>query len=215
MRPILKKLMIIIAFVLGSAVAGSMVKIDGSFRAINPLMEVLLKNSTSWYTQPLLVSNMDDSNGVYVVVPVPPIGDCFVAVRIDTITGAQTASNVTINPNSHFRPFAPAPVQAEVHGVHFRRPAIYLIKFPDNGKGPGVHLVDSASGRLDIVLGTHSKHRPLLTRIVFNSSSISEILSLVSIDPNGRWIAALLHDSNGWSLNLFSNPRPSAAPSTN
>jgi hypothetical protein len=49
--------------------------------------------------------------------------------------------------------------------------------------------------------------RLLLTRNVFNSSGTPELLSLVSSDPNGRWLAALTRAGDGWKLFLFSRNR--------
>lgn len=189
--------------ILAIVVVGSLVQSNGRDRAINPQLTVAIQNSTSWYVPPNLVANASDSNGVYVVVPDAPAGDRFAVVRIDVSTGVQTTSNVAIGPQSPFRPFAPAAVHAEVHGVHFQRPAVHLMTFPD-GKGPGVHLVDSATGRIDVVLDEFGAHRPLLSRSAFNSSTALELLSRVSKDPNGRWIAAVSRNSAGWLLHLFS-----------
>ena len=50
---------------------------------------------------------------------------------------------------------------------------------------------------------TYGAQRPILTRSAYNSSSAAELLSLVSADPGGRWIAALSRTSGGWMLFLF------------
>ena len=85
-----------------------------------------------------------------------------------------------------------------MRGLRFGRPALHLMSFPD-GKGPGVHRVDSATGRMAV----RAEERLLLTRNVFNSSSTPELLSLISADSNGRWLAALTRTDGGWKLFLF------------
>ena len=186
---------------------GSLVQFDGRDRAIDPQLEVAITNSSSWYVPPSLVANVADSNGVYVVVPDASADDRFAVLRIDASTGVQTASDVALGPESPYRPFTQATVHAQVHGLRFKRPAVHFMTFPA-GKGPGVHLVDSATGRIEVVLDEFDAHRPLLSRSAFNSSATLELLSLVSADPNGRWIAALSRNSSGWMLHLFSRPLP-------
>ena len=136
------------------------------------------------------------------IAPAQPRGDRFDAIRVDTNAGAQREASVTLGPQSPYKPFLPAYVRADVHGLRFQRPALHLLTFPD-GKGPGLHHVDSATGEIVIVLEENGAQRPLLTRSAFNSSSAAELLSLVSADPGGRWIAALSRTSGGWVLFLF------------
>ncbi len=180
----------------------SAVHVDGELRPINPALTTGIRGSEGWYARPTMASRADDARAVYLVSPTMPSGDAFSAVRIDVASGEQTPTTVTLGPRSPFRAFDPAPVRVDVRGVRFGRPALYLLSFPE-GKGPGVHRVDSATGRLAVMAG----ERPLLTRNVFNSSSTPELLSLVSADPNGRWLAALTRADGGWNLFLFARNR--------
>src|SRR5205807_1943900 len=123
----------------------------------------------------------------------------FVAIRVDTNDGAQTTTDIALGPQSQYRPFLPAYVKADVRGVRFQRPALHVATIP-GGDGPGVHTVDSATGEIAIVYDRNGAQRPLLTRTAFNSSKAAEMLSLVSADPDGRWIAALSRTSAGWKL---------------
>ncbi len=198
----MKRMIVVAVLVLVVLAVASAVHVDGKLQAIAPSLSVMIHGSEAWYTHPTLASRADDARGVYVVVPMLPAGQNFAAVRIDTASGDQTLTTVTLDPGSPFRAFTPAAVRADVRGLHFARPALHLATFPD-GKGPGVHGVDSATGRLAV----KTDGRTLLTRNVFNSSSTPELLSLVSADPNGRWLAALARAGNGWSLFLFTRNR--------
>lgn len=180
----------------------SAIHVEGVLRPIKPALAVAIRGSEAWYAQPILACRAEDARAVYVVAPMLPSGDAFSAVRIDTETGEQTATTVTLGPTSPFRAFMPARARADMRGLRFGRPALHLFTFPD-GKGPGVHRVDSATGRMAVMAG----ERTLLTRNVFNSSSTSELLSLISADPNGRWLAALTRADGGWKLFLFTPNR--------
>jgi hypothetical protein len=114
----------------------------------------------------------------------------------------QAPSSITLGPQSPFRLFTQAEVRAELHGAQFKRPTFHLISFPE-GKGPGFHLVDSVTGRVDIIFEKSGARRRLLTFNALNSSKTSEVLSMVWADANDRWIAALLRDQGGWKLNIF------------
>ena len=174
------------------------VQYDGHVRPIDARLDVTIGGSESWYAPPTLASRDADPTGVYVVVPALPKGDVFDAVRIDSHSGAQTRSNVTLGPGSSFHHFKPAGAQVRVRGIRFERPAFHLLRFPDGG-GPGIHLLDSASGRMDVMSGD----RVLFTRNVFNSSNAAEVLSRISSDAEGRWEAALIRTDEGWRLILF------------
>lgn len=182
----------------------TVIQIDGEIRAVNPDLSTTIQNSSAWFGKPLVVASDDDPEAVAVVVPAAPVGGGFAAVRIDVKSGTQTPTEVTIGPGSRFRPFIPAStVHAEVHGLRFDRPALHVMTFPD-GKGPGIHYVDSSSGQIAVILEENDERRILLTCNVFNSSRIQELLSLVSTDPGGKWIAILSRASVGWKLYMFS-----------
>ena len=199
----MKRMLLVLLILVALAVIASLLHFDGDVHAVDAQMVASIHDSATWFGRPQLVSNASDSNAIYLIAPEVPRDNKFAAVRIDTASGAQTDTQLVLGPESPFRPFVPAHVKADVRGVRFERPALHLMTFPD-GKGPGVHGVDSATGRLAIVVDKGSAHRPLLTRTVFNSSSAAEMLSLVSADPGGRWIAALSRSSGGWKLYLFS-----------
>lgn len=184
------------------AVIVSLLHFDGDVTAVDPQVATTIRDSAAWYAHPQLVASANDPKAIYVIAPEAPHESRFAAIRVDTTDGAQTSTNVALGPQSQYRPFLPAYVKADVRGIRFQRPAIHLLTFPEGG-GPGVHRVDSATGRIAIVYDKNGAQRPLLTRTAFNSSSAAEMLSLVSADPDGRWIAALSRKPAGWMLYLF------------
>ena len=195
--------MLIALFILVAIAAiASLLHFDGDLKAVDPQVAAPIRDSAAWYTRPQLVANANDSKAIYVIAPEAPRDNRFSAIRVDTSDGGQTTTDVALGPQSHFRPFLPAYVKADVRGLHFQRPALHLLTIPD-GKGAGVHSVDSVTGQIAIVYDKNGAQRPLLTRTAFNSSSAAEMLSLVSADPDGRWIAALSRTSAGWKLYLF------------
>ena len=198
----MKRMIMAIVLAIVALAVASAIHVEGELRPVKPALAVAIRGSEAWYAQPSLASRADDARAVYVVAPVLPSGDAFPAVRIDTATGEQTATAVTLGPRSPFRAFMPAGARADMRGLRFGRPALHLMSFPD-GKGPGVHRVDSATGRMAVM----AEERLLLTRNVFNSSSTPELLSLISVDPNGRWLAALTRTDGGWKLFLFARNR--------
>lgn len=198
----MKRMIVIAVLVLALIAAVSWIQVDGQLHAVAASLAVAIRGSDGWYAHPTLASRADDIDGVYVVSPEMPAGANFAAVRVDSMTGEQTATSVTLDPGSPFHAFVPAAVRADVRGFHFERPVLHLWSFPDGG-GPGIHRVDSATGRLAVM----AERRTLLTRKVFNSSSTPEVLSLVSADRFGRWHAALARNGSGWTLFLFTrNP---------
>lgn len=202
------RMLVVLLPLVAIVVIASAVQFDGALHAESPRLAALIAGSAGWYSQPQLVSNGSEPEAIYVVAPALPHGDQFDAVRIDTQGGGQRAASVTLGPDSPYKPFLPGHVRADVHGLRFRRPAPHLMTLPD-GRGPGVHAVDSATGRIVIVFDDGGTPRRLLTRNAFNSSNAAEMLSLVSADPGGRWIAALSRGSGGWMLFLF--PRRAAS----
>lgn len=175
---------------------------DGAVHGVSPRVAEVIHGSGGWYRQPQLVTTDRDPQAIYVVGPAQPRGNRFDAVRIDTYVGAQRETSVMLGPQSSYKPFLPAFVHADVHGVRFQRPALHVMAFPE-GKGPGVHHVDSATGEIVIFFEENGAQRPILTRSAYNSSSAAELLSLVSADPDGRWIAALSRTPGGWMLFVF------------
>ena len=196
-------MLILFVVLISVLVIASILHFDGAVRGVSPRLAEVIQGSGAWYAQPQLVTTDRDPQAIYVIGPAQPRGNRFDAVRIDTYVGAQRDASVMLGPHSSYKPFLPAFVQADVHGVRFQRPAF--------GKGPGVHHVDSATGEIVIFFEEDGRQRPILTRNAYNSSSAAELLSLVSADPGGRWIAALLRTSGGWMLLLF--PRSAAARS--
>jgi hypothetical protein len=177
----------------------SILHFDGAVRGISPRLAEVIHGSGGWCAQPQLVTDERDPQAIYVIGPSQSRGNRVDAVRIDTYVGAQREASVTLGPQSSYKPFLPAPAlaRADVHGVRFQRPALDLMTFP------GVHHVDSATGEIVIAFEENGARRPILTRNAYNSSSAAELLSLVSADPGGRWIAALSRTPGGWMLFLF------------
>lgn len=190
-------MLVLLLLLLVILVAASMMHFDGAVRAVSPRVAAMIQGSAGWYTAPQLVATDSDPNAVYVVAPALPRGDRFEAVRIDA-NGAQRETTIALGPQSPYKPFVPANVRVSVRGVRFDRPAFHLMTFPD-GKGPGFHRVDSVTGKIVVLAG----ERPLITRAAFNSSGVAELLSLVSEERSGRWIAVLSRASGGWMLSLF------------
>ena len=198
----MKRTLTMLAVLVVALAVASAVHVDGELRPVSPSLSVAIRGSEGWYAHPTLASRADDGRGVYVVAPVLPEGRSFPAIRVDTVNGTQSAASVVLDPSSPFRAFTPAAARAEVRGLRFQRPALHLMTLPD-GKGPGVHRVDSATGRLAV----RTDERILVTRNVFNSRSTPEVLSLVLTDPNGRWLSVLTRTDSSWELFLFSPDR--------
>ena len=190
-------MLVLLAVLVAVVLIASILHFDGAVRGVSPRVAEVIHGSGGWYAQPQLVTTERDPQAIYVIGSAQPRGNRFDAIRIDTYVGAQRETSVTLGPQSSYKPFMPAFVQADVHGVRFQRPAF--------GKGH----VDSATGEIVIFFEENGRQRPILTRSAYNSSSAADLLSLVSTDPEGRWIAALLPTSGGWMLYLF--PRSAAA----
>src|SRR6266849_2571641 len=196
-------MLILLLILLAIVVTASMLHFDGAVHAVSPRLAEGIQGSGAWYVHPQLVMTDADPYAIYIVAPAVPRGDRFDAVRIDTTAGAQRETRIPLGPSSPYKPFVPAGVVSlHVRGLRLQRPALHLMTFPD-GRGPGVHRVDSATGEIIIVLEQNGQQRPILTRRAFNSSSAAELLSLVWADPSGRWIVALSRTSGGWMLFLF------------
>lgn len=198
-------MLILLAAVVAIIVIVSAVHFDGEVRPVSPQLAVAIRGSEAWYTDPHLAGEAGDPAAVYVVVPALPHGDRFDAVRVDTATGEQRPTTIVLGPANAYREIIP---DVAVHGVRLGRPVFHLFTFPDNS-GPGFHTVDSATGGIVISVDDNGRQRPLLERKAFNSSSAAVMASRVSVDPTGRWFAALSRTSGGWMLFLF--PRSAAS----
>lgn len=172
------------------------VRIDGALRPAAPAVSVVLPRTT--LATPAVYRSDADANAVYVIPDGPRTDGRFDATRVDVRTGAQSPAVIAIGPASGFTPFLEAETRIEVQGLSLRRPAFYLFRLPD-GRGPGVHLVDSDTGLAKLNAGG----RTLVTRWVFNSSKVRELRSLASTDADGTTIAVVAHSPSGWTLHLF------------
>ena len=170
------------------------VHVDGMLHPVRPALVIHLEASGTWYAEPALACKGDDPNAVYVVPNVAAPS----AVRVDTTTGTQSAAALRAERGQLF---VPAGASAEVRGLNIRRPAFHLFALPD-GRGPGLHLVASATG----VVRLRVQAETLLSRKVFNSSSTAELIARTWADPSGRWIASLSQSADGWTLYLFARP---------
>jgi hypothetical protein len=197
------KWLLIISGVLIAATIGSFAAYDGTLTAVDPDVTTAIHDSSAWYTRPEVVARPSDPDAVYLIAPALPDGKAFAAVRISSTDGAQRPLKIELGPSSGFRPCLPGGrVRAIVHGVRVSRPSLHLMTLPD-GKGPGLHSTDSATGRIDIVFDGAGRIRRLLTERAFNSTHIAELLSSVSVDPGGHWIAATRRDPGGWTAFVF------------
>ena len=185
------------------ATSASIARHDGALMPVNPDISITIPGSQNWIGPPVVVARPADPDGVYVVVPEMPVGEVFAAIRVSSMTGTQTSLNIQLGPSSGTRSCLPSDdVRAIVHGVRFRRPGIYLWRFPGGG-GPGFEYTDSATGRIDIVFDRPGRTRPVLTRRAFNSDRIVEMLAMVSLDPGGHWIAVPVRGPLDWTLSIF------------
>lgn len=187
---------IAVAVAAAAVTAWYAVRIDGAVRPAAPAVSVPLPG-TSLVT-PAVYRGQDDASAVYVVPDGPRTDGRFDATRVDVRTGAQSPAVIAIGPRSGFSPFLEADARVEVEGLSLRRPTFYLFRLPD-GRGPGIHLVDSDTGLAKLNVGG----RTLVTRRVFNSSKVRELRSLASTDANGTTIAVVAQSPSGWTLHLF------------
>ncbi len=176
------------------------VRIDGSLRPVGRALSVLIENAT--LVTPTLVRTDRDPDAVYVILGGSHPDGLFDATRVDARTGQQSPAHIPLGPRSGFSPFIEGEVRVEVAGLSLRRPTFHLFSFPDS-RGPGVHLVDSDTGLVKLIIGTGSAERTLITRWVFNSSKVAELRSLASTDAMGKFIAVVSRSPAGWMLHLF------------
>jgi len=176
------------------------VRIDGALHPVGRSLSILIENATQ--VTPVLVRSDRDSDAVYVILGGTTPDGLFNATRVDASTGRQSPAHIPLGPRSGFSPFIEGSVRVEVTGLSLRRPTFHLLSFPD-GRGPGVHLVDSDTGLVRLVIGTAAAKRTLITRWVFNSSKVAELRSFASTDAMGKYIAVVSRSPAGWMLHLF------------
>jgi len=176
------------------------VRIDGSLRPVGRARSVLIENAT--LVTPAVVRTDRDPDAVYVLLGGSRPDGLFDATRVDARTGQQSPAAIPLGPRSGFSPFIEGEVRVEVAGLSLRRPTFHLFSLPD-GRGPGVHLVDSDTGLVRLTIGAGPEKRTLITRWVFNSSKVAELRSLASTDAMGRYIAVVSRSPAGWMLHLF------------
>jgi len=192
--------------------AAFVVGIDGPFRPIEPLLTVQVAGSAGWFpVVPVLVSNGEDPGAIYVVRPDSARGREFDAVRVDLANGRQTPASVPLGPDSSYRPLLPAEVGASVAGLRFDRPAFHLFSLPD-GKGPGIHRVDSATGKIEIAIHSGGARHPILKGFGVNTNGLSELASRIFVDPGKGLCAVTLRERGGLALHVFEIPSPSVDP---
>ena len=185
------------------ATIASIAGYDGPLTPVNPDISITIPGSQNWSSRPMVVARTTDPDGVYLVVPEMPVGDVVAAIRVSSMTGAQTSVHIQLGPSSGTRGCLPSDdVRAVVHGLRFSRPGIYLWRLPGSG-GPGWEQTDSATGRIDIVFDRAGRTRPLLTRRAYNSDRIVEMLAMVSLDPSAHWIAVPVRGRLDWTLSIF------------
>lgn len=176
-------------------------RIDGRLRPVEPVRVIELRDTASSYVRPTLARAVDDEASVYAVLAPRPDG-LFQAIRVDIQSGQQSPAAIPLGPRSRFIPFVDGNVRVDVRGLSIRRPTFHLFTFPD-GRGPGFHFVDSDTGLVVLSTREKSRQRTLITRWVFNSSTVGELASLASMDPSGRFVAVVAKTPAGWKLFLF------------
>ena len=206
-----------LAAVASIAVVGCYVAhFDGEPRPLGGLV-VALPDTAGTVTQPTLLQRRGEPTAVYVVTAVrEDPGGLVDATRIDVGNGARSPVQIAIGPDSGYLPFLSAEVTGnpvvELRGVSIPRPTLHLFRFPGGG-GPGVHLVDSSTGVVQVATARPSR-RVLVTKTVLNSSTVGEMRSRLWSDPAGRVVAFLWRRPSGWSVCLFSLGTQTAAQRT-
>jgi|SRR5689334_14344869 len=183
-----------------------LVRFDGAPKPVDPLLAIPLQEAPSWQSQPALLQNIDVPDAVYVVSGSPSADGLFEAVRLEIHGGARSRARIRPGPHTAYLPFDPAELTGipaiDFRGMTLRRPVLHLFTFPGPG-GPGLHLVDSATGVVHVVAGTGRRRHTLLTLHLVNSSSLGEIRSLLWSDRSRRLAAFLWREGGTWTLYLF------------
>jgi hypothetical protein len=195
------------------AVAGAVlacwyvVRFDGTPQPVDPLIVAVLHEGPGWLSQPTLLQHIDEPAAIYVVPGSQGADGLFEALRLDVNSGGRSSARIRFGPDSAYIPFESAEVvgnpAVEFRGLSLPRPTFHLITFPGGG-GPGFHLVDSATGVVNVVASTPAARRTLLTRTLINSSGMQEMKSLLWSDRARRLAAFVSPERDGWTLYLFS-----------
>ena len=196
------------ALTLGAIVVAAWygVRFEGQPRPIDPLQVWALPEVPVWEGQPALLRKTNDPAAIYVLRGVPGSDGRFDALRLDLETGARSSARIAFGPSTSYQPFDQAEHAGtagfELQGLLLRRPTPYLFKFPGPG-GPGLELVDSATGVLHVVAGADAGRRTLLSLTVVNSSRLAEARSLLWLDRSKRIAAFLWPEADSWRLYVF------------
>lgn len=196
------------ALTLGAIVVAAWygVRFEGQPRPIDPLQVWALPELPVWEGQPALLRKTNDPAAIYVLRGVPGSDGRFDALRLDLETGARSSARIAFGPSTSYQPFDQAEHAGtagfELQGLLLRRPTPYLFKFPGPG-GPGLELVDSATGVLHVVAGADAGRRTLLSLTVVNSSRLAEARSLLWLDRSKRIAAFLWPEADSWRLYVF------------
>lgn len=184
------------------AFAACSVHYEGRLHAIDPAQSVTIEGSTAWSTPPKLVVSNRDNGSLFVIAPQMPLSAQLHAVHVDTRTGSQHRTMISLGPGAGFRNLEPpGDAGIEVRGLRWNRPVFRLTALRD-GTASGFERVDSATGEVRIVLRDGAQ--TLLARKALNCSEHLQLLSQVWADPRGAWIAAVVREPAGWRLHLFS-----------
>jgi hypothetical protein len=180
------------------------VHFDGEPRPVDPLLITVLHEGAQWLSQPVLLQHAREPSAIYAVPGLRGPDGLFEAVRVHVRSGARSPARITFGPAPDFIPFdAATGVPAiELRGIVVPRPTFHLLTFRGDGRGPGFHRVESATGGMRVV--APATRRTLLTRIVVNSSRMPEMASLLAVDRARRLAAFLWQRPQGWTLYLFS-----------
>jgi hypothetical protein len=165
-----------------------------------------LKEAPAWDAPPTLLQNLNEPTAVYLAYGLQGPDGSFPALRIDATSGARSAVRIRFGPDTAFIPFVSAENSGnpavEFRGITFGRPTPHLFRFPGTG-GPGLHLVDSATGSMRIAAGTGNDRRTVLTLPLVNSSRMPEIRSHLWSDKARRLGAFFWRKDGIWTLYLF------------
>lgn len=200
-----KGLLLVLA---GVVVSGwYLVRFEGEPNLVDPLLVTRLPETHDRGTPPTLLQNINEPAAIYLVSGLPGPDGRFGALRLDVNSGARSTMRIRFGPDTAFLPYDSAEVTGfpavEFHGVTLRRPTFHLLTFPGPG-GPGFHLVDSATGVMQVVLRTGNTSRLLLTRSVINSSRMPEMRTFLWVDRSRKLAAFLWPEADRWTLTLFS-----------
>lgn len=181
------------------------VRFEGQPRPLDPLRVWSLR-APSWLSQPTLLRKTDDLAAIYVVGGGPTSDGRFDALRLDLESGVRSSARIAFGPSTSYQPFDQAEHAGtagfELQGLLLRRPTPYLFRFPGPG-GPGLELVDSATGVLRVVAGAGASRRTLLSLTVVNSSRLAEVTSFLWSDRSKRIAVFLWPEANSWHLYVF------------